>query len=75
LAAIAGILTGYPIHLWMVNRGLVKWGVISMPVAHPGPQSLAIKKLGWLEIAGMVLASFVTLSAANMLLMILLERW
>jgi predicted esterase len=74
LAAIAGILTGYPIHLWMANRNLVKWGVISMPAAYPEPQSLGIRKLGWLEIAGMILTSFVVLSAANKLLMIILER-
>jgi len=63
LGAIAGALVAYPIHVWMIRRGLVRWGVPS-PVGG-GTERLEPEapKLPWFEALGIALLTYAVLAA------------
>jgi hypothetical protein len=51
LAALAGALTAYLLHLWMIRRGMILWGEPPLCEGH------AAKKLIWYQQAALLLLS------------------
>jgi hypothetical protein len=61
LGALAGTLAAYPFHLWMIRRGVIRWG--SAPAPGDG------KRLAWAVQAALFVLAFAALLAALMLSM------
>jgi len=61
LAALAGALIAYPYHLWMIRRGVVRWGV-GPAVDAGGPRGLA-----WYFQLALVVLSFAVMVGAVVL--------
>jgi len=59
LAALAGTLVAYPFHLWMVRRGVIRWGVAT--------EEDSVRKLAWYLQAALFLLAFAVMIAAIML--------
>ena len=57
VASVAAVLTGYPVHRWMVGRGLVRWGP---DIGDPEPET---RNLSRYQAVGLILASFAVLVA------------
>ena len=71
LGAIAGALAAYLVHVWMIRRGLVQWGVPSLAGADsrgPGPEG---SNLGRFEALGIILLTYALLAAAVVLSMLI----
>lgn len=61
LAALAGALVVYPLHLWMIRRGMIRWGVAD------GED--AVRELVWYQQAALLLLAFAVMLAAIILSM------
>ena len=57
VGSIAAVLTGYPVHRWLVGRGLVRWG------PDIGDLEPATRDLSRFQALGLILASYVALIA------------
>jgi dienelactone hydrolase len=57
VGSVAAVLTGYPVHRWMVGRGLVRWGP---DIGDPEPET---RNLSRYQALGLILASFAVLVA------------
>ena len=57
LVAIIGALAAYPFHLWMIQRGAIRWGEVAMP----GEESA--RGLNWIQQTGLLIvaAALITL--------------
>jgi hypothetical protein len=58
LAALAGALAAYPLHLWMIRRGMIRWGEPAMI------EEVAIRGTAWYQQAALLLLVFVIMLAA-----------
>ena len=57
VGSVAAVLTGYPVHRWMVGRGLVRWGP---DIGELEPET---RNLSPYQAVGLILASFAVLVA------------
>jgi hypothetical protein len=64
LGAIAGALTAYPINLWMIRRGLVRWEVPSATGGNSARSKPDVSKLSWTRALGITLLTFAILIVA-----------
>jgi dienelactone hydrolase len=67
LGAMAGTLTAYPIHAWMIRRGLVRWQVASPVGADSARCQSVISKLPWPGALGITLLTCAIMIASIML--------
>jgi hypothetical protein len=58
LATLVGVLFAYPLHLWMIWQGAIRWGEPGM--SEEGP----VKKLAWYQQAALLLSTFALTLAA-----------
>jgi len=63
LGAIAGALVTYPFHLWMLRRGMIRWG------SEVAPEEAATRGLAWYVKVALVVLSFVAMLGAIFLSM------
>jgi hypothetical protein len=63
LGAIAGALVAYPIHVWMIRRGLVRWGVPSPAGGDNERLKPEAPKLPWFKALGIILLTYAVLAA------------
>jgi len=63
LGAFAGTLVAYPFHLWMLRRGVIRWGA-TVP-----PEEAASRGMAWYLQAVLVVVSFAAMLAAIFLSM------
>jgi D-alanyl-D-alanine-carboxypeptidase/D-alanyl-D-alanine-endopeptidase len=63
LGAIAGTLIAYPFHLWMLRRGLFRWGSEAIPEEGPA------RGLAWYGKVALVVLSLIIMLAAMFLAM------
>ena len=62
VASFAGILTGYPVHRWMVGRGLLRWGPNAEPIEPKRRRVSRIRALGLILVSFVVLITVVQLA-------------
>jgi len=58
LAVLAGALLTYPLHLWLIRRGMIRWGE---PAISEEP---TVKKLAWYKQAVLLLSTFALMLTA-----------
>jgi hypothetical protein len=63
LGAIAGTLVAYPFHLWMLRRGLLRWGSGVIP------EEIPVKELAWYVKTALMMLSFAIMLGAMFLAM------
>lgn len=63
LGAFAGTLVAYPFHLWIVKRGMIRWGAEAIP------DEDAISVLAWYAKIALVVLSFAAMLGAMFLSM------
>ena len=57
LATLVGTLVAYPLHLWMIRRGMIRWGKPAMI------REGAIRKLAWYQQGGLILLALILMLA------------
>jgi hypothetical protein len=63
LGAIVGTLLAYPLHLWMLRRGLFRWGTEALS------EQVSARGLAWYAKVALVVLSFATMLGAMFLVM------
>jgi dienelactone hydrolase len=63
LGAIAGSLVAYPLHVWMIRSGLVRWGVPSPAGGDNECLEPEAPKLPWFKALGIILLTYAVLAA------------
>jgi hypothetical protein len=63
LGAIIGVLTAYPIHVWMIRRGLIQWEVPSLLDGKTTSIEPEATKLPWFKALGITLITCAVLIA------------
>ena len=66
LAAMAGVVTAYPVHRWMITRGFVQWGIPFSEDEDSWRPEQEVPKLSRFKTLGIVLVSFISLVVAFM---------
>ena len=66
MAALAGTLVAYPFHLWMIRRGVIRWGA--------APEESTTRKQAWYLQAVLFLIAFAVMIAA-LILSVRLSIW
>jgi hypothetical protein len=63
LGAIIGVLTAYPIHVWMIRRGLIRWEIPSLVDGDTSSIEPGATKLPWFKALGIAGITFAVLIA------------
>jgi len=67
LGAIIGVLTAYPVHVWMIRRGLIRWEIPSLADRDTTSIDPGATEFSWFKALGITLITCAVLIAVIML--------